>query len=313
MSRATVFRTSLLASALFLSASGVSFADPLVKAQASSDISIEADGDIFDITITNRRYETDVMALTLGEPLGGPEILYQLLLIEESHVSKEGPEAEPEAISGTVKVTAFPMTRDGKGAAKFTIAAEGDRAVANGPYLTVTRDGCCVQEPTHAVYSLESGAYLFNATGPGESGQWATLGAHGGWKFERILAFHAAETVADDEVLKGADNAQIVISYASTTRPLQRVLVTVPKEMVAGDAALDWAPKLDLVSQDQPDGTDRIFVDREDADPAKLFTGFTVRLTLDETTRIEIPLEGDALKVDAAKLPEGFALVPVKL
>jgi hypothetical protein len=44
----------------------------------------------------------------------------------------------------------------------------------------------------------------------------------------------------------------------------------------------------------------------------KLFTGVTVRLTLDEKTRIEIPLEGDALKLDAAKLPEGFALVAVK-
>ena len=311
MSRASAFRTSLLASALFFSASA--FGDPLVKEQAPSDISIQADGDIFDVTITNRRFETDAMASTLGEPGGGPEILYQLLLIEESHVTKEGPEAEPEAISGKVKVTAFPMTKDGKAPAKFTIEAEGDHAVANGPYLTVTRDGCCVEEPTHAVYSLESGAYLFNATGPGESGQWATLGAHGGWKFERILAFHAAQTAADDEVLKGAENAQIVISYASTTKPLQRVLVTVPKEMIEGDAALNWVPKLELVSKDQPDGTDRIFVDREDTDPAKLFTGVTVRLTLDEKTRIEIPLQGDALKLDGAKLPRGFALVPVKL
>jgi hypothetical protein len=307
MSRAFAFRTSLLASALLFS--GQAFGDPLVKEQAPSDISIQAEGDVFDITITNRRYETDVMASTLG----GPDILYQLLLIEESHVTKEGPEAEPEGVSAKVKVTAFPLSKDGKAPARFTIEAEGDRAVASGPYLTITRDGCCVEEPTHAVYSLESGAYLFNATGPGESGQWATLGAHGGWKFERILAFHAAETAADDTVLKGADNAQIVISYASTTKPLQRVLVTVPKEMIEGDAALDWVPKLDLVSKDQPNGTDRIFVDRENADPAKLFTGFTVRLTLDENTRIEIPLEGDALKLDGATLPKGFALVPVPL
>jgi hypothetical protein len=38
-----------------------------------------------------------------------------------------------------------------------------------------------------------------------------------------------------------------------------------------------------------------------------------LRLTLDEKTKIEIPLDGDALKLDAATLPEGFALVAVKL
>ena len=90
------------------------------------------------------------------------------------------------------------------------------------------------------------------------------------------------------------------------------MLVTVPKTVIDGDTALEWAPKLELVSKDQPDGTDRIFIDRKDDDPAKLFTGVTVRLTLDEKTKIEIPLEGDALKLDAAKLPEGYALVAVK-
>ena len=306
MSRSTVFRASLLASALFLAIPA--FAEDLVKEQAPSDVKITANGDFFDIAISNRRYETNIMASTLG----GPEIIYQLLLIEESHESKEGVEAEPEPISAKVKVTAFPMSKDGKGAAKFTIEADGDAAKTSGPYLTVTRYGCCVEQPTYAVYSLENGAYRFNATGSGDSGQWATLGAQGGWKNERILAYHTAETAADDEVLKGADNAQIVISYATTTKPLQRVLVTVPKAMIDGDAALEWAPKLELVSKDQPDGTDRIFIDRKDDDPAKLFTGVTVRLTLDDTTKIEIPLEGDALKLDSAKLPQGFALVAVK-
>lgn len=306
MSRATAFRAGLLASALFLSVPAL--ADDLVKEQAPSEVKITANGDLFDIDVTNRRYETDIMASTLG----GPEILYQLLLIEESHESKESVETEPEPVSSKVKVTAFPMTKDGKGAAKFTIEADGDSARASGPYLTVTRNGCCVEQPTYAVYSLENGAYLFNATGSGDSGQWATLGAQGGWKNERILAYHAAPTMADDVVLKGAENAQIVISYASTTKPLQRILVTVPKAMIEGDIALEWAPKLELVSKDQPDGTDRVFIDRKDDDPAKLFTGVTMRLTLDENTRIEIPLEGDALKLDAAKLPQGFALVAVK-
>ena len=306
MSRSKAFRASLLASALLFSAPG--FAQELVKEQAPSDIKITAKGDVFDIAITNRRYETNIMASTLG----GPEILYQLLLIEESHDSKEGPVAEPETVAAKVKVTAFPMTAEGKSVASFTIAADGNAAKANGPYLTVTRYGCCVEQPTHAVYSLENGAYLFNATGSGDSGQWATMGAKGGWKNERILAYHAAPTAADDTLLQGAENAQIVISYATTTKPLQRVLVTVPKAVIDSDTMLEWAPKLDLVSKQQPDGSDRIFIDREDADPAKLFTGVAVRLTLDDATKIEIPVEGDALKLDAARLPDGFALKAVQ-
>ncbi len=307
MSRSTAFRASLLASVLMLSAPA--FAQDIVHDQAPSEIKITGKADVFDVAITNRRYETNILAASLGGP---EEILYQLLLIEESHENKEGLVAEPEPVSAKVKVTAFPMTKDGKGAAKFTIEADGNEAKASGPYLTVTRYGCCVEQPTYAVYSLENGAYLFNATGNGDSGQWATLGAQGGWKNERILAYHAAPTMADDVILKGAENAQIAISYATTTKPLQRVLVTVPKSVIDGDTALEWAPKLDLVSKEQPDGTDRIFIDRKDDDPAKLFTDVTVRLTLDDTTKIEIPLEGDMLKLDAAKLPEGYALVAVK-
>jgi hypothetical protein len=307
MSRLSISRAGLLASALLLSVPA--FAQDLVKDHAASEVSIKPDAGNFLVTTTNRRYETNMMASTLG----GPDISYQLLLIEESRVSHEGPDTEGETVSAKVKVTAFPLGKDGKGAAKFTIEADGDAAKAGGPYLTVTRYGCCVEQPAHAVYSLESGAYLFNATGEGESGQWATIGAQGGWKNERIVAFHAALTVADDTILKGAENAQIVISYATTTKPLQHVLVTVPKAFIDAEKALEWSPKIELVSKAQPEGTDRIFIDRKDADPAKLFTDITVRLTLDETMKIEIPLEGDALKVEGATLPEGFALVAGKL
>src|SRR5262245_37278206 len=103
MSRAFVFRAGLLASSLMLSVPAL--AQDLVKEQAPSNVKITAQGDVFDIAINNRRYETDIMASTLG----GPEILYQLLLIEESHESKEGLEAEPEQVSAKVKVTAYPM------------------------------------------------------------------------------------------------------------------------------------------------------------------------------------------------------------
>src|SRR5689334_10866210 len=110
MSRATAFRASLLASVLMLSVPA--FAEDVVKEQSPSEISIAPDGGNFKVSTVNRRYETNMMASTLG----GPDLLYQMLLIEESRVSHEGPDTEGEIESAKVKVTAFPLSKDGKAA-----------------------------------------------------------------------------------------------------------------------------------------------------------------------------------------------------
>ncbi|HVO04585.1 MAG TPA: hypothetical protein VMT54_20475 [Candidatus Cybelea sp.] len=306
MARALLSGAGLLA--LLLASAPVS-ADDLVKETTSSEISVKPVEGGYETTTVNRRYETDVF----GEADAGPKaVAYEMLLIEETHVNKEGPEIDGERVSAHVKVTAFPLGATGKGEAKFTIDADGDEAKVDASYLTVTRWGCCVEQPTYAVFSLESGAYLFNATGRGESGDWVTLGAHGGFHNERIIAFHAAPTSADDIVLKGADNAAIVITYASDTHPLQRVLVTVPKDVMGSDDMINWLPKPMLISKTEPKGTDRVFIDK-DGDPKELFTNVIYRLTLDAKTKIEIPVVNDQLKLDGAKLPKGFALVPVQL
>lgn len=309
MFRSTLLGASLLSSAFLLAPIAAALGDDIVKETTASEVSIKPADGSFETTTINRRYETVVF----GEADAGPKaVAYDLLLIEETHVNKEGPDIDGERVSGHVKVTAFPLSASGKGDAKFTIDAEGDEAKVNGPYLTLTRWGCCVEQPTYGVFSLESGAYLFNATGKGESGQWVTLGAHGGFKNERIIAFHAAPTSADDTVLKGAENAAIVITYASDTHPLQRILVTVPKALMGSDDMINWYPRSSLVSKTEPKGTDRVFIDK-DGDPKALFTNVTFRLVLDEKTKIEIPLVDDRLKLDGAKLPKGFALIAAPL
>src|SRR5262249_41539806 len=139
---------------------------------------------------------------------------------------------------------------------------------------------------------------------------WITMNAKGG--AERIIAYHLAPTEADDVVLKGADNAVIAISYATPAKPLQRILVTVPKAF-ADDSnnLLDWSPQFELIDKIDPNDTTHMGVDH-DGDPATLFTGALVRLTLDKKTKVEIPLTGDKLAIDKAKLPKGFALVEIQ-
>ncbi|HVO04584.1 MAG TPA: hypothetical protein VMT54_20470 [Candidatus Cybelea sp.] len=312
MSRSMLLGASLLSMALLFGSSSITIAsadDAVVKENTpASEVSIKttADGH-FETTTINRRFETAVFGMD-----GNPENQgFDLLQIEETRVFADGPDTDMDVKTNKEKITAYPIDKQGKGAAKFTIETDGDEVKVDGPYLIVTSWGCCALEATDAVYSLETGAYLFNSTGSDSYGRWLTMDAKGA-KAERVVAFHMAPTERDDTVLKGAPNAVIVISYASQSKPLQRILVTVPKALVDNGASLDWDPKFELIDKIDPKDKDHMYVDRE-GDPATLFTDATVRLTLDKNTKIEIPLVGDKLKIDGVKLPKGWALVEMPL
>ena len=296
----TRFVALLLSAALLPS---FAFAEDLVSEQQPSTLTVVKDGGGLRINTVNRRYQVNVYGSTLKDKA----IERQLLAIEEQHSQLEVENEESQFNEPKVKVTVYPLSMNGKGKAQFTIESIGDEVTADGPFLTLKRYGCCVEQETNAVYSLETGKYLFNATGDGQSDQWATLGAKGSFKNERIIAYHASPTASDSEVFDGFENSAIVITYATRTEPLQRVIVTLSKAAIEAEAPLNWGPKLDLVSRQYPDGIDRIFVER-DGDPKTLFTDATLRLALDEQTVIEIPLKEDRLDLKAAKLPDGYML-----
>lgn len=299
-------RKLILAAALLLP--NVALADPLVQEAAPSTISIAKDGENFRVVNDSRRYQTNTLASATMDNV----LLYQLLEIEQRQVSTEGPQAEQDFSEATAKVTVYPVTDKGKGPAAFTIEGKADAVTAMNNYLTFTRYGCCVEMPTYAVYSLETGKYLFNATGEGQSGQWTTMGAQGGSAFSRIFAFHARITAADDDLFGDEQNGAVILAYAKENEPLQRVMLVAPQDLMAKDAPLEWMAKVDLLNKDNADGTDHIYIDRA-GKAEDLFTGMTLRLTLDEATVIEIPVVADRLDVNAAKLPKGFSLKEMKL
>jgi hypothetical protein len=315
MSRFALLGASFLAPVFLLASASLGSADEdPTKASATTTFSMKViEGDApLEITTVNTRFETDQMLPTVGPDVGKTGIdIYQLVQIEETHVNKEGPNADGERVSGKVKATVYPLSKTGKGEARFTIEAEGDEAKVDGPYLTVTRWGCCASSSTDAIYSLETGKYLFNTTSFDKYSRWADVNSH---NFQRLIAYHAMPTEMDDSVLKGAPNAAIVISYASTSAPLQRVLVTVPKELLeSDDGPINWDPKLEIFSKAQPKPSDHIWTDVVDTDPAKVITGVTVQLTLDPMHKVVIPLNGDKLQLDKAKLPKGWDLVEAAL
>jgi hypothetical protein len=303
-------RKLILAAAVLLlpAQSQFAWADPLVQESAPSAISIVKDGENFRVTNDSRRYQTNTLALATMDNV----LLYQLLEIEQHQVSTEGPQAEQDFLEATAKVTVYPVTDKGKGAAAFTIEGKADAVTAMNNYLTFTRYGCCVEMPTYAVYSLETGKYLFNATGEGQSGKWTTMGAQGGWAFSRIFAIHAKITAADDELFGDEKNGAVILSYAKENEPLQRVMLVAPQELMEKDAPLEWMPKVELINKDNANGTDHIYIDRA-GKAEELFNDVTLRLTLDEATVIEIPVVADRLDLNAAKLPKGFSLKEMKL
>lgn len=289
--------------------SAPAFAEDLVTGSMPSEIRIEATGPgLFRVTNMARRYQTNLLA---SVALNGT-VLHQLLEIEQSDVRIEGPEAETQFEGGEVSVRAYPLSAEGRDKESFAIKASGDAVAADGPYLTITRYGCCVEQPTHAVFSLETGAYLFNATGSGASGDWVTLGARGGFDNQRIIAQHVALSAADDAIFGDHKNAVIAIAYARRDQPLQRLALLAPQKVLDEDAMLNWMPQPSLSSAETTQSGDHLFIEKE-GQAAELFTGITYRLQLDETTSIEIPITADHLDLSGARLPQGYSLVELPL
>jgi len=299
-------RILLLAAALL--APSFAFAEPLTQESAPSTISVTKEGDNFRVITDSRRYQTNVLSSVTAKNA----LIYQLLEIEQHTNAVEGPLTEQMVEESTARITAYPLSDQGKGPAAFTIEAKADAVEAMGPFLTLTRYGCCVEMPTRAIYSLESGKYLFNTTADNTSSSWASMGAQGGFEFERLFAHHARITAADDELFGENVRGAIILTYSSETAPLQRVMVVASADDMDHDAPLEWMVKVELVNGTYPKGIDRIFLDKKGA-PADLFTDVTVRLTLDEGTVIEIPLVADKLDLKAAKLPKDYSLIEMKL
>jgi hypothetical protein len=277
-------------------------ADDLVKEQTNSEITVTKDAKGYHVHAVTRRYAYNSFVAATVEATTTAPALRQILLIESTVALTEADNEDAEHAPGQVKLTAYPLTAKGQGPAQFTIAAQGDEVEPDGSYLTVSRYGCCVENTTKAVYSLENGTYLFNTTGQ----KWTTLGAKGGFAMTRIAVAHVAPSAMDDVLFGKVEHAGAILSYASPTAPLQRIMVLLPAD-AADDTTLNWDATLLWVSGDYPEGTDHIYVDRTDK-PENVFTGVTLRFKLDETNVIDIPLRGDRLDLAAAKLPRGYKL-----
>ena len=234
-----------------------------------------------------------------------------LVQTEIDRVTREADDAEIDVQSSALRATARPLSQSGLGDISMDIRTAADEVAVSGPYVVTTLWGCCVEQPAHEVYSLYSGERLFSATGPGDFGDWLTMGKKGPTYDQRIVAAHFAITARDRAELGEDEDRVAMITYATEAQPLQRLALSVPGGR-ASDLPLEWNVKLLWITPDQPNGIEHNFINQE-GDAAAVYTGVAVRIQLDDANRIDIPVEADRLVPGKATLPDGFTLTDVPL
>jgi hypothetical protein len=282
------------------------FGDPVRDIKSTTETSITMDGNAYLIHTINRRHD---IASFLDDRGGTGEIKRFLVETEIDRLTREADDAEIDTQRSALRVTARPLTPQGLGDAVMVLETNADEAAVSGPYVVATLWGCCVEQPSHEVFSLHSGKRLFSATGEGTFGDWLTMGKKGPHYEQRIVAAHVAFTARDAQELSGDRTVVGVVTYASEAEPLQRLALRAPGGR-DGDLPLEWSPKLLWLTEREPDGIDHAFFE-QDGDARDVYTGITLRLTLDEQTSIDIPLVADRLTPSEAKLPDGYSLTEV--
>lgn len=293
---------------LCIFAAAPSLADPIVAEKSTTETTIELQDGAYLIHNINRRHDTTAFF----DDRDGTGIMRRFLVQSEiDRVTREADDAEIDTQSSVLRATARPLSQSGLGEVSMNVQTDADEVAVSGPYVVTTIWGCCVEQPAHEVYSLYSGKRLFSATGPGEFGDWLTMGKKGPTYDQRVVAAHFAITARDRAELGEDENRVAVITYATEAEPLQRLALSVDGGR-SGDLPLEWNVKLLWITPDQPEGIEHNFFN-QDADAATVYTGIKLRIQLDDTNRIEIPLEADRLVPGKATLPAGFTLADAPL
>ncbi len=283
-----------------------SLADPIVAETSTTETTIEMQDGAYLSHSINRRHDV----ATFYDDRDGTGIMQRFLVESEiDRVTREADDQEIDVQSSVLRATARPLSPTGLGEVSLNVQANADEVAVSGPYIVTTIWGCCVEQPAHEVYSLYSGKRLFSATGPGDFGDWLTMGKKGPTYDQRIVAAHFAITARDRAELGEDEDRVAVITYATEAEPLQRLALSVAGGR-SGDLPLEWNVKLLWITPDQPEGVEHNFINL-DGDAATVYSDVTLRIKLEDTNRIEIPLEADRLVPGKATLPDGFTLADV--
>lgn len=222
------------------------------------------------------------------------------LLLSETFDRRLDSGAEGEKSRVTVEAS---RADDAAGKPLWKISAEGSTGEPTDENVyRVTRPGCCGAQDASIYFSLIDGKELFTSDAPILKLEAPNTSFR---RFVGYLDLMAAAPIPDSAKHKGVVG---VLEYGSDREPASRLYVVAEKPEPPEDYA---AKKLSIVAdgKEVEEGRFDVWAADKATDPAKI-GGFSIRVRgySEPDLLLEIPVEGDRLVPEKAKLGKGIRL-----
>ena len=273
--------------------------------QASSSINVQQTGEAATAHIVNRDFVFDSRLMKWGAERP------TRLMLEITTDTTQRDDAEGFA-AATVGATAWELG----GATRrqlWSLSEPGNAGEVshNQPVFLVRQSGCCGARDSFSVFNLYSGRRLFTATGDNrsESGApepWTVLEVPNSGGIERLIAFHAAYSAADQAAFGDRQDIVGLLTYAAPDKPLARYRL-----IATGGSVESFMGGSTVTLQQDGKSEQTTYLTLWPADgkrDPKVIGGFVIRLPLTEDATVVIPVAGDKLDIAAAKLPQGLRI-----
>jgi hypothetical protein len=284
----------------------IAAAEP-VREQGQSTIELQMEGDGTVAHSVNRRFDV----VTLYPP--GATRARTLMLDEEEEVVRSTVEEGPR--SATVRLAGWEFGKSGTPFLSFRIEGQGESGAiadfgAGMPFYQITRYGCCGARDSISTWSLVNGRKLFSATGPAAFFDVPNSGG-----LLRLAAVHAAYSIDDDETFAGRRDVAGLITYATPTEQLRRVLVVVRAPATVDEMMGDPRAMLLVDGTQEPVRSTTLWPADGKRDPAAI-GGLAIHVVFTPGNEVTIPIVGDDLDLANARVSptlqlESIALEPV--
>src|SRR5579871_1719600 len=216
-------------------------------------------------------------------------------------------------VSGTVSATTWRI--DGADKQQLWTAKEtgdaGEISTRRDVFI-VTQHGCCGGRDTYSVFDLYGGRRLFTATGADITDCWANVEIPNSHGIERLVAFHAAYSMADDAFGVLKPRTVGLLTYAAPDRPLARYRLLAASPDAVDSFMGQALVRLRLDGKTEDTNSLELWPVDGKKDPAAM-GGFAIRLQLTDDKLVVIPVSKDGLQIGQATLPQGLTIEPATL
>ena len=292
-------KTSVLLAAVL---SGV-MASSAAFAQANSEYTVTPENEGLTFHFTNRAYDW----INMWDGSGTPQAVL-LLETEDRTVSN----MVDGTFSSHVRVEASTVSPQGEVTPLYSFDDPGEagdvRWIAfEQTYYEAVNYGCCGAFDSRRTYSLRNGNLLFSHTVPPV---WFEIPNAGG--LVRLVGVHTIFSMDDAAVFGERQDALALVTFASPTEPLQKILIAMDgtlssEELEYPEATVGWSEKGEAP---QPELT---VWSADGQSDLSLVEGLALVVSFPPNLRVDIPVVAGRLDIASATIAPGLRLEEVPL